>query len=281
MKILVVDDDPDLLFLVAHGVKSISPAYQVMTAEDGPTALAQVGQQNFDLIITDYMMPEMSGLDLVQAAREVGSDAKFVLMTAHHDTSHIHETIQDIGLSGFVGKPFTMPDLLNVIKQTIEPLEASARVPMEENSTIKDGIKEQLQGLHGQTGAHTVLLVNSKGTPVYGAGQVDREKALRLASFVSSNFLSIIELASLFGDNESTFKSSYYEGNQYNIYVHVVNSDFFLAVVFGTESKPGTIWFYTRQTAEALADMLPNTKHELSQQDSLDLVQDFENILGV
>jgi predicted regulator of Ras-like GTPase activity (Roadblock/LC7/MglB family) len=151
---------------------------------------------------------------------------------------------------------------------------------VEVTQTKKQAIHEQLQGLRRQTGAHTVLLVNSNGLPVGAAGQVDRTRAVRLGAFVSNNFLAVAELASLFGDNETVFKSSYYEGNKYNIYACDINGNFFLAIVFGARDKPGTVWFYAKQVATALAAILPGKEAALNQDASVVLSRDFNDLVG-
>jgi CheY-like chemotaxis protein/predicted regulator of Ras-like GTPase activity (Roadblock/LC7/MglB family) len=280
-RVLVVDDDPDLLFLVAHGVKSLAPDYQVKTAVDGEVALAQTKQQSFDLIVTDYMMPGMTGLELIEKVHQFSPETQFILMTAHHDTNRIRSQLGDLELSGFVGKPFTMPDLMEVVQKVIsQSVIPPAPIKTEVTKDKMQLIQEQLQALRRQTGAHTVLLVNSEGTPLGAAGQIDRLKASRLATFIASNFLAVAEMASLFGDNETVFKSSYYEGNKYNIFACDINGYFFLAVVFGARDKPGTVWFYAKQVAVALVGLLPGKNVALNQEASTVMARDFEDLVG-
>jgi CheY-like chemotaxis protein/predicted regulator of Ras-like GTPase activity (Roadblock/LC7/MglB family) len=279
-RILIVDDDPDLLFLVAHGIKNLGPDYQVSTASSGNSALEHVQKHRFDLVVTDYMMPEMTGIDLVREVRQTSPNICFILMTAHHESAQMKEKIGDLKLAAFVGKPFTMPELLKVIQQVLHQSDPDSDAKPSQTSLPKEAIKEQLQNLQRQTGAHTVLLVNSEGTPVYGVGNIDRDRASRLASFISANFLAVIEMASLFGDHDSVFKSSYFEGDHYNIYAYNINGDFFLAVVFGAGGKPGTVWFYTKQAVSGLASVLPNSGTGLSKQASTTLATDFDKLVG-
>lgn len=279
-RILIVDDDPDLLFLVAHSVKNLGPDFQVSTASNVTAALEQIQKQQFDLIVSDYMMPGLTGVDLAREVRQLTPHTAFILMTAHHDTSQMRSTIGDLPLAGFVGKPFTMPELLKVVKRVVMSSDAEAS-PEPRNSALPEtAIKEQLKALRRQTGAQSVLLVNSDGTPVYATGNTDRTRISRLAMFVSANFLAVNELANLFGDNNSVFSSSYYEGNNYNIYAYNINGRFFLAVIFDAGGKPGTIWFYTKQVAAELALMLPGSKPQLSQDASTILAKDFDDLLG-
>ncbi|HRV91771.1 MAG TPA: response regulator [Anaerolineae bacterium] len=277
--ILVIDDDPDLLFLVAHGIKSLSSTYQVTTAEDGPSALEQMQNRRFDLIVTDYMMPAMTGLEVIEQARQILPEAHYILMTAHHDTAYIRDKIGGLELHGFISKPFTMPDLLAVVAPVLAEQDTASRRIETEPLTLSKDCQEQVQTLHRQTGAHSVLLANSDGKPVYSSGYINRDEALRLAAFVSANFLAIVELATLFGDNQSTFTSSYYQGSKYNIHAYDINGNYFLAVVFGVGGKPGTVWFYTKQAAIALAALLPKTKSKFASQDELNVATDFNNIV--
>ncbi|HLF66367.1 MAG TPA: response regulator, partial [Gammaproteobacteria bacterium] len=258
-RILIVDDDPDLLFLVAHGVKHVGEDYHVSTASNAVAALEKAQSQQFDLVVTDFMMPDMTGLELITELRKFSPHTKLILMTAHHDTGQMRHAIEGLDLAGFIGKPFTMPELIDVVKRSMSDAEPSPTRKAETTSLPKTFIEEQLQSLRRQTAANTVLLVDAHGAPVYAAGDTNRARIARLAAFVSTNFLAINELATLFGDTESVFKSSYYEGNKYNIYAYNVNDDYFLAVVFGTDGKPGTIWFYTKQVATELAATLPGS----------------------
>jgi CheY-like chemotaxis protein/predicted regulator of Ras-like GTPase activity (Roadblock/LC7/MglB family) len=276
-RILVVDDDPDLLFLVAHGIKSLQSDYQVITAVNGALALQQAQKQKFDLVVTDYMMPEMSGLELIRQIRQTAPETHFILMTAHYETQQLRHSVDDMKLSGFVSKPFTMPGLLESVRRVMTEVTAAAEPAPSDKTAPKAAILQLLQTLRHQIGAHHVLLVNVDGSPVQIAGSLERSKALRLASFVSANFLAIAELATLFGDTESVFKSSYYEGNRYNIYIHDINSSFFLAVVIGAGNKPGTVWFYTRQTAAELALLLPSAELRDTHQT---IATDFDDLFG-
>jgi len=276
--ILVVDDDPDLLFLVAHGVKSLSPDYQVNTANSATNALEQVQKQNFDLVVTDFMMPDMTGLELVPKVREKSPETQFVLMTAHHDTKRIHSNIKEMGLAGFIGKPFVLADLLSVIQQVVTETSVTSEQVKNDVASLKEAIDKQLRDLWQQTEARSVVLVNSKGNVIHRVGSDEQAIVARLAGFVSTNFLAVAELASLFGDNESVFKSSFYEGNKYNIYAYNINDDYFLTVLFGVDTKPGAVWFYTKQVATQLDSLLPTAFVNHKSDNSI--AKDFDTLLG-
>lgn len=280
--ILIVDDAKDILFLLMHSVKRLGPDYEVSTVTDALAALEQIEKQKFDVIITDYMMPRMTGIDLVQAVRQISPETQIILMTAH-DTKAVRSTVEALQLGGFIGKPFTVPEVLEVVQKAIaRTSKAVEAIQIELPALDVDrAVQEQLQTLWNKTGAHAVLLVNADGRPLKVVGETNQAKITRLASFVATNFLAVTELASLLGDNESVFKSSYHEGNKYNIYAYDVNGQVFLALVFGTHSKPGTIWFYAKQTGAELATLLEQVPQEpLSTEENAVLSIDFDDMFG-
>jgi hypothetical protein len=76
-----------------------------------------------------------------------------------------------------------------------------------------------------------------------------------IGRFVAKNFVAAAGLAETM-QSRSVFKSSYYEGDDYNLYACHVNRQLYLAVVFESRQKPGVVWFYTKQTATTLAEIL-------------------------
>ncbi len=278
--ILIVDDAKDILFLLMHSVKRLGPDYEVSTAMDGPSALKHIQNQRFDLVITDYMMPGMTGLELVEKVHQISPDTQVVLMTAY-DTAFLRDRAEDMRIGGVVGKPFTVPQILAIVERIITHTNQRPQVERVESPAMDQVVYEHLKTLHNKTGAHYVLLLNSEGYPLQVIGHADQAKISRVASFVAANFLAVTELASLLGDNTSGFKSSYHEGSSYNIYAYDVNSKLLLAVVFGTAGKPGAVWFYTKQTAVALASLLGQANQATTAGD-LDAViaTEFDDLLG-
>lgn len=124
-------------------------------------------------------------------------------------------------------------------------------------ATYDPKVRRALSDLQGNTGARCVLLVNPNGYTLDIVGGLSAQNIHSMAALVAVNFVAASELAKLVG-NDSVFKSSYHEGSDYNIYSYDVNGNALLAVVFGIETKPGAIWFYTKQTAADLQRLMEN-----------------------
>ena len=277
--VLIVDDARDILFLLTHSVKQLGPDYKVTAATDGFEALEQIRQQKFDLVITDYMMPGMTGLQLAQEVRQLSPDTQVILMSAFD--KGLRDKVEDMNLGGYVGKPFSVPEILKVVRRVVAHTHQASDTTLAGSPVLSRDAYEHLKTLHGKTGAYGVVLLTSDGRPLEVVGQIDRTRIPRLAMFVAANFSTVTELATLLDDNVSVFRSIYHEGSQYNIYAYDVNGEHRLAVVFGTAGKPGTVWFYTRQTAVALVPLLdPTGETTPADYSSTNVADEFEDLLG-
>lgn len=78
-KILVVDDEEELAKL--YSTVLTGSGHQAMGVYSGKQAFKQVKKQNFDLVITDFQMPKMTGLELLKAIRKKGKNIPVILMT--------------------------------------------------------------------------------------------------------------------------------------------------------------------------------------------------------
>ena len=106
LKILIVDDSPTMRRILVNTV--IKAGYlSIKEAEDGKDALAKMMAGKFDLLMTDWNMPNMSGLELVEAVR---ADANFkgipiLLVTTRNLKEDIVNAIKS-GVNGYIIKPF-------------------------------------------------------------------------------------------------------------------------------------------------------------------------------
>ncbi len=115
-RVLIVDDHKTFLLLLTHALKKLGVGCQVVSASDGFTALAQLKQQSFDLMVTDYNMPGMNGLELAEAARQMVPNIQIILMSVQ-DLGEVKAEAQhrQITLDGYLSKPFTLVQLQKVI----------------------------------------------------------------------------------------------------------------------------------------------------------------------
>ena len=113
-KILVVDDEFDLLQTICATLEL--GGYQPESAGNGREALKKIAASRPDLVLTDVMMPYMSGYDLVEAIRQLpdGDDVPLILMSAIDPAQHPKGKWDAV-----LPKPFTLDGLLSTVEELI------------------------------------------------------------------------------------------------------------------------------------------------------------------
>ena len=117
-KVLVVDDEIHIVYVVA--IKLRNNGYEVITAGNGAEALELVREEKPDIIVTDFQMPVMTGLELVKKLRqcEATKDIPVIMLTARGFAIE-DEQKQDLQISEFVSKPFSPKELLRSIEDIL------------------------------------------------------------------------------------------------------------------------------------------------------------------
>jgi DNA-binding NtrC family response regulator len=116
--ILVVDDDISNLLLFRLLLEF--EGFDVATASDGIKALETLENSDFRMVITDFNMPKMSGLELAVKVREQHPKIHVVLVTAN-ELSDIVEDAADAGISRIFSKPVNMETLVTTIRSSLYP----------------------------------------------------------------------------------------------------------------------------------------------------------------
>ena len=134
MVFLVVDDMEGMRRILTNSLNQIG-VRTVLTAVNGADAWRIIQSQPVDVVISDWNMPVMNGLDLLKKIRESAQYANLpvLMMTAETERHHVHVAIE-AGVSGYMIKPFNVGALESKIKKVIEQprpkvLSASRTVP--------------------------------------------------------------------------------------------------------------------------------------------------------
>ena len=115
LRVLVVDDAAFIREMVRKAIRGRFPSMQVEDAINGRKAQQLMEKSEFDLVLCDWEMPEMSGIELLTWVRqEKKSKVPFVMVTSRGDKANVVEAIQ-AGVTDYIGKPFSNEGLLNKI----------------------------------------------------------------------------------------------------------------------------------------------------------------------
>lgn len=141
--VLIVDDDEIVLDLLKTFFKD--EGYRTETAMNGEAALALVNQSQFDIMITDILMPGMNGLELTVKVKEARPAMIVIIMTGFLD-EFSYDSAVEAGAADFIKKPFTLQEVMVRIKQ------AEFHKEMHERS-----MTDELTGLYNRRGFFALL----------------------------------------------------------------------------------------------------------------------------
>jgi two-component system chemotaxis response regulator CheY len=120
MKVLAVDDFPTMRRIVKTLLRQLG-YNNVAEAEDGQVALAKLKQEKFDLVLLDWNMPRMTGLELLKVIRADDNlqNTPVVMITAEGRKEDVLEAVK-AGVNNFIVKPFTAETLEEKLNKVLE-----------------------------------------------------------------------------------------------------------------------------------------------------------------
>ena len=116
-RILIVDDDPDIIESVRYALENNE--YQVLVARDGNQGLAMAEREDPDLIILDMMMPKRSGFLVMEKLRRSSRPHKIIMITANEGNRH-KAYAEMLGVDDYIRKPFNMNQLLESVSRVLD-----------------------------------------------------------------------------------------------------------------------------------------------------------------
>ena len=128
-RVLIVDDEPSMREMLRIVFRR--DGYDVVVAENGRDAIAHLEAQPFDLLLSDIRMPDLSGVEVLRAAKALDRDLVVFMMTAFASTDTAVEAMR-LGAVDYFTKPFSMDELRLKVRQHLE-----ARRLKEENLLLK------------------------------------------------------------------------------------------------------------------------------------------------
>lgn len=114
-KVLVVDDSGVMRKIIIRSLGACGVT-DVVEAADGVEAVERFKEQNFDLVMTDWNMPNKTGLEVIQEIRATGSDVPIIMITTEAEKKAVLQAIQ-AGVSDYMTKPFETETLLSKIEK--------------------------------------------------------------------------------------------------------------------------------------------------------------------
>ena len=206
-KILVIDDDSIIRTLLSNSLSK--SGYTVITANDGESGIKKAESEKPDLVITDYQMPGLSGLDVLNQLKKTQPGIPVILLTAHGDVALTIKSIQ-LGAYDFIEKPIQLQEVLEIIKNgleisrqsqlLIETISPEARKVIEENQLV--GKTPAMREIFKNIGRISMNNVNVLITGDTGTGKELIMRLIHFSGITREHPLVVVNCSAL---NESVF----------------------------------------------------------------------------
>jgi two-component system response regulator PilR (NtrC family) len=113
--ILIVDDEE----IIRDFLSEVLEDYDLTLACDGDEAVKKLNEKRFDLVVTDLRMPNVSGEEVVKAAREINPETKVIVISGYSSLYTVSQSVNN-GAFAFLGKPFTIKELMQTVTSALE-----------------------------------------------------------------------------------------------------------------------------------------------------------------
>lgn len=157
-KILVVDDEITVCKSIRMAI--LCDEYEIDTALSGEEALEKSREQSYELVITDLMMPGISGMDLLSALQKLNPDIRIIMVTGYPTIKTAVQSIK-LGAFDYIPKPFTPNELRGLVSRAFK---AADREDAAATGSEAGGIPPDLYYIIG----HTWLRIEGKNTGYIG-----------------------------------------------------------------------------------------------------------------
>jgi DNA-binding NtrC family response regulator len=145
--IMIVDDE-DMVLTSLSSFLNLETNYNVQTFNRPEEALKYIQNNEVDLVLSDYLMPDMDGITFLGEVRRIRPDVPRIILTGYADKENAIKAINEVGLFQYIEKPWDNDDLLIILRNGLERKQLMRKL-QEKISEINDAYGD-LQSMHKQ-----------------------------------------------------------------------------------------------------------------------------------
>lgn len=281
-RILIVARDEDLRTALVDTLESVG-GYTVNQVGSFEDALTEILLTDFDLIVTETELPDLSGMDLLAVVGGLRPQSRVIVIDDDLSAKSA-VAVYRLGAVDYLYKPLNMTFVLMQIERQLEVRRAqmAQTEPTEATKAAQEDIGDrarrldprtrpaalvlgrqqfkkinwELSSLLGHVKASFVGLMDSEGNMVGAAGTLQDYDLQLLTHGLSIDHSAQKSLASIL--DEAKFHSTYFEGANNGVYIIEFGSPYTvsLAVICSSDVKPGMVWLYSKRTANLIDEVL-------------------------
>lgn len=262
-RILIVDDRREVARVLRTSLELQNKGYLITDVPSGEEALLELLRVQFDLMVTDFRLPGMSGPELIRRAQKRAPDCKFIVISGY-SVSEVRVELGDLNVLAVFEKPIDTSDFTATVNETLlGETETITRVPTQIDLVIMsefdtDAVTRIMDRAMRDVAPRAMVFVNRAGKVMLKAGLLDESlRFSELAVLLANNFTTTAEISTYLGDSTS-YAVHYYSGDQNDIYALSVGLHFFLVFVFpsGSQKQMGPVLRFGKAAADQILESI-------------------------
>lgn len=117
---IVIVDDEEIVLTSLRSLLSLETDHNVKTFESPMEALEYIKKKSVDLVVSDYLMPDMDGLSFLSRVKEIQPEVPRIILTGYADKENAIKAINDVGLFQYIEKPWDNDEMLIIFRNALE-----------------------------------------------------------------------------------------------------------------------------------------------------------------
>ncbi len=117
---IVLVDDEEMVLTSLKSFMNLETNFNIKTFTSAKAALEFIENNDMDIVISDYLMPEMDGISFLAKVREIRPDVPRIILTGYADKENAIKAINDVGLFQYIEKPWNNDDVLIILRNGME-----------------------------------------------------------------------------------------------------------------------------------------------------------------
>ncbi|MFC2164370.1 response regulator [Acidobacteriota bacterium] len=125
---IIIVDDEEMVLTSLNSFLTLETQYEVKTFTSAKEALEYMKKGRVDLVVSDYLMPEMDGITFLSKVRELKPEVPRIILTGYADKENAIKAINHVGLFQYIEKPWSNDDLLIILRNGLEKQKLIAKL---------------------------------------------------------------------------------------------------------------------------------------------------------